>query len=57
MIKKFRIRLKSEGRSLVWFHRNFISNVTYAYFVIQLHEPERMHEAVWNALSDYLKGF
>jgi len=56
MIKKFRIMLKSEGRSLVWFHRNFIQNVTYQYFIIQLHEPERMHEAVWDAMADYLKG-
>ncbi|RLC23041.1 MAG: hypothetical protein DRH32_08755 [Deltaproteobacteria bacterium] len=54
MIRKFRTKLKKDGRSLVWFHKNFITGINYPYFIIQLHDPERMHPEVWEGIYKYL---
>ena len=54
MIKKFRQRLLKEGRSFRWWHKTYLKNISYPYFIIQLNEPERMQEEVEKAIQKYL---
>ena len=56
MVETFRKKLKDEGRSLKWFHGKYIKSVlsSYAYFIIQLSDPERMHDAVKSIIEKYV---
>lgn len=55
LIKKFKLRMRVEGRSFKWFHRTYLNGVTYPYFIIQLNEPDRLHDGIKRAIEDYLK--
>ena len=54
-IKEFKKRMREEGRSFRWFHKTYLNGLSYPYFIIQLNEPERIHEHVKNAIEKYLK--
>lgn len=56
MIKKFKNKMSREGRSYRWFHKTYLKNVTYSYFIIQLNEPDRMHDSIKKAISKYLEA-
>jgi hypothetical protein len=53
-IKEFKKKMSKDGRSYRWFHRNYLNGITYPYFIIQLNEPDRIHEGVKNAIKKYL---
>jgi hypothetical protein len=56
MIDKFREKLKKDGRSVKWFHANYIKQVlnSYPYFIIQLSDTDRMHEDVEKIIKKYM---
>jgi len=54
MIDRFRKRLRKEGRSLKWWHKTYLKDISYHYFVIQLNEPERMQDNITKAIQKYL---
>jgi hypothetical protein len=57
VIKKFRKKLKSDGRSLVWWHRTYVPELlTYAYFIRQLMLNESMCDDLFEAIQIYENG-
>ena len=57
MVKKFRYKLKKEGRSLKWFHENYIKHkYTYSYFIKQINNDEFMQNKTMEILTGYLEG-
>lgn len=54
MIEKFRKKMQKEGRTFRWWHKKYLKNISYPYFIIQLNEPERMQEDVEKAIKKYL---
>ena len=56
MLEEFRKKLKDDGRSLKWFHGKYIKKVlnSYSYFIIQLSDPDRMHDAVKSIINKYV---
>lgn len=57
MIDKFRKKMKKDGRSLKWFHREYVSKVllSYNYFIMQLSGNAKMHESVEKIIKAYMK--
>lgn len=55
LIKNFKARMKTEGRSFKWFHRVYLRDITYPYFIIQLNEPDRLHDGIKQAIEKFLK--
>lgn len=56
MVDDFRKKLKEDGRSLKWFHGKHVKKYlnSYAYFIIQLSDPERMHDSVKSVIEKYV---
>ena len=55
MVELLRKRLKKEGRSLLWFHENYIKNICkYSYFIRQINVPDCMQHEIENAITKYL---
>jgi hypothetical protein len=55
VVKKFRAKLYSDGRSLLWWHRNYIPKMyKYNYFIRQINLPESMQENLLDAIGEYV---
>lgn len=55
MIERFRKKLKDNGQSLKWWHRKYLKSVcTYAYFIIQINDPDYLQDEVGVIISDFL---
>jgi len=54
LIDQFKSKIKGEGRTFKWFHKTFLKNVTYPYFIIQLNENDRLHIDIKTAVEKYL---
>ena len=55
-MEKFRKKLKKEGRSLKWFHENYLKNICkYGYFIKQINFQDCMQNNVKNVVEQYLK--
>jgi len=54
-VKEFKKKMSREGRSFKWFHKTYIKDLSYVYFMIQLHDEERMHDSVIKAIKKFLK--
>ena len=54
-IKEFKKKMSNEGRTFKWFHKTYIKDLSYVYFMIQLHDEERMHDSVIKAIKKFLK--
>ena len=54
-IKSFQDKMRKEGRSFKWFHKTYLKNISYVYFMIQLHDQDRLHDSVRTAIEKYLK--
>lgn len=55
LIKEFKAKMASEGRTFKWFHGEYLENITYAYFIIQLHDNDRLHDSVKIAIKKFLE--
>lgn len=56
MVEKFREKIKKNGQKFSWFHKKYIGdNPSYAYFIIQLNNPETMSDKVTRAIQKYLR--
>ena len=54
LIKSFQVRMKKEGRTFKWFHKTYIKDISYVYFMIQIHDQERLHASVKIAIQKFL---
>jgi len=54
-VQEFKKRMYKEGRSFKWFHKKYIKNLSYVYFMIQLHDEERMHNSVVKAIKKFME--
>lgn len=56
MLDEFRKKLKDDGRSLKWFHTTYVKKKlnSYSYFIIQLGDPERMHDSVKSIIEKFV---
>jgi hypothetical protein len=54
LIEEFKNKMRSEGRSFKWFHGNYITGVTYSYFIIQLNEKDRLQDSIKVSIEKYL---
>ena len=56
VLKEFRKRMRKEGRSLKWFHKNYVKQVlnSYNYFIMQLSGNAVMHDSVYDIIKDYM---
>jgi len=55
LIKAFKARMRQEGRSFKWFHKTYIKDVSYVYFIIQINDCDKLHDSVKAAIEKYLK--
>lgn len=53
-IKQFKTRMKKEGRTFKWFHGKYIKGISYVYFMIQLHDNDRISDAVLAGIKKFL---
>lgn len=52
---KFRAKLKGDGRSLVWWHKKFASNICkYNYLTKQLSQADAMTEKLYEVIEKYV---
>jgi len=56
MKEQLQQKLKLEGRSLRWFHRQYVNNITYNAMALQLNGYAGICEDVKNAVRSYLNG-
>lgn len=57
MVESFRKKLKENGQSLKWWHRKYLGGVcTYAYFIIQINDPDYLQEETRLIISEFLTG-
>jgi len=56
MIEKFRAKMKKDGRSLVWFHKNYVKKelYSYVYFCMQLSGNAPMHDSIEQIIKKYM---
>jgi hypothetical protein len=54
-VQRFKAKMRTEGRSFKWFHKNYLSGVTYPYFIIQLNEEDRINTEVMEAIENFIK--
>lgn len=54
MKEKLQTKLKSEGRSMRWFHKNYIPDMTYNAIALQLNGYAVICENVRKAVNKYL---
>ena len=54
LIKRFKARIREEGRTFKWFHKTYIKDISYVYFIIQLHDQDRLHDSVKTSLEKYM---
>jgi len=54
MKDKLQFKLKFEGRSLRWFHREYVSEMTYNALALQLNGYALISEQAKNAVKKYL---
>ncbi len=54
MITKLKSKLKKEGRTLVWFHKNFIKSYSYMYMIQMLNGIVKMQTPLEKSISKYL---
>ncbi len=54
IVKKFKQKIQKEGRSFKWFHKSYLKEVTYPYFIIQLNDEDRLHDQIKKAINKYL---
>lgn len=54
LIINFRKKMKQEGRSFIWFHKKHLNDVSYVYFMIQLHDEDRMHDSIKKAIEKFM---
>ena len=56
MIEEFREKMKKDGRSLKWFHENYVKLIlsSYQYFIMQLCGNATMHEDVEKIIKKYM---
>ena len=55
LIKKFKAKMRTEGRSFKWFHRTYLNGISYPYFIVQLNEPDRVQDDIKHAIEKYVK--
>ncbi|RLB87960.1 MAG: hypothetical protein DRH26_14535 [Deltaproteobacteria bacterium] len=53
-IKEFKKKMSKEGRTFKWFHKKYIKDLSYVYFMIQLHDQDRLHDSVIAAIKKFL---
>jgi len=53
-IKEFKKKMRKEGRTFKWFHKKYIKDLSYVYFMIQLHDQDRLHNSVVKAIEKFL---
>ena len=56
LAEKFKKRMREEGRTFKWFYNNYLVDVSYPYFIIQLNEKDRLSEEIKKAIVKYLEG-
>lgn len=57
MLESFRKKLKDNGQSLKWWHRKYLGGIcTYAYFIIQINDPDYLQDEVILVISAFLVG-
>ena len=57
MKKKFKDKLKSEGRSLKWFWlKRLKGKISYSYFNMQVNENADMQPVIEKAITDFMMG-
>lgn len=57
MKEKLQKKLKEEGRSFRWFHKNYLkSRITYNAMALQLNGYAVICDAVKDAVNEYLRG-
>ena len=54
LIKLFQARMRKEGRTFKWFHKTYIKDISYVYFMIQLHDQDRLHDSVKTAIQKFV---
>ena len=56
-IKIFRKKLHSDGRSLKWFHENYVKDeFKYGYFIKQINIQDSIQERLLEIITEYTKG-
>jgi len=56
MKDKLQKKLKKEGRSLRWFHENYVPGITYNAMALQLNGYAVICEDVRSGVNEYLKA-
>lgn len=54
LIKDFKKKMRQEGRSFKWFHKTYIKDVSYVYFIIQINDCDKLHDSVRDAIQKFL---
>ena len=56
LIGEFKAKMKKEGRSYRWFHREFLSGITYSYFIIQLNDDDKLQDSIKDSISKFINS-
>jgi len=55
LVKTFQDKIKYEGRTFKWFHKTYLKDVSYVYFMIQLHDKDRLRDSIKVAMKKYIE--
>ena len=50
----FKQTIKEEGRSLIWFQKNYIPELNYQYMILQLNGQKSLQDNLQKAIMKYL---